>query len=97
MTSLSLLLAGVAQVVEIDVLAVAVNPRRDEAESVKRGARRLVAWGQVQAHGVAIKRYRDPPVAAGARRVIIDDLEKASIAAQSRFGAPTRGCQQDSQ
>src|SRR5687767_13237710 len=53
--------ASVIQVVEIDVLAVAVNPGGNESEPVKLRAGRLVPRRQVLADRFAIEAHRDPP------------------------------------
>src|SRR5262249_2567994 len=55
-----LLLAGVGQVVEVDALAVAVDPCRDEPEAVEAGAGGPVAGAEVQADGLRPQRHRDP-------------------------------------
>ena len=68
----SLLPEGVTEVIEINVLAVAVNPRRDKAEAVELRAGRLVAWRHVRAHGIAVQRHGDSPVAVGGGGIVFE-------------------------
>src|SRR5205085_216679 len=60
-----LLLAGIGQIIEVNGLAVAIDPGRDQAEAVEMGTCRLMAFGQVQTRGLFVEGNGDLPLAAG--------------------------------
>ena len=62
-----LLAASVGQVVEVDRLAVPVDPGRDDPEAVEAGAGLPRALAQVEADGLPVQRQGDPAPAAGRR------------------------------
>src|SRR5262249_21540659 len=66
----SVLLVCVGQVVEVEGLAVAVDPGRDDAEAVESGAARLEALSQVEGDRTAVQCEDNPTPATGAGGVI---------------------------
>src|SRR5262249_54505998 len=65
-SSPKLLLAGVSEVVEVHLLAVAVDPGRQQPEAVEPRPR-LVPGAEVHAGRRAVQRHLDPPPALGGR------------------------------
>src|SRR5512145_2676413 len=76
-------LAGrVFQIIQKDSLAVAVNPRRDESESVERSPRFAMSGRQVDRHLVAIQSQYDAAPAIGG--------EDGSVVERPAMGFPVR-------
>src|SRR3954453_12532557 len=55
----SLLLPGVGEIVEVNLLAVPVDPGRDEAKAVEPGSFGPVALLEIHAEAMAVKAHRD--------------------------------------
>src|SRR5581483_10973420 len=66
----TLLLAGVRQIVEENSLTVAIDPGRDDSESIKTSAGLLVTVIQIQAHGPLVEPNHDAALAIGGFRQI---------------------------
>src|SRR5262245_22824540 len=66
------LLPGVTQIIEINVLAVAINPRRDKSKPVKLRTCVLVAGCQAYAHTLTIQRHDDFSVAPVRGGVVLE-------------------------
>ena len=68
----SLLTGSVCQVVEVDVLAVSVDPGRDDPKPVEAGARRTMPLPQVQYGRFLVQRDDNPAPSGGCRRGIVE-------------------------
>src|SRR5207247_833065 len=71
--------AGVTEVVKIDVLAIAIDPWRDEAKPIELRARHFVAWSQIDAQSLAIEGHGDPAITAGHRIVLKGPVMRCAI------------------
>lgn len=63
---------GIGQVVEVDRLAVAVDPGCDEAESVELGRGPAVTRLKVHMGRCAVERDRDAPRPVAARGIVLE-------------------------
>src|SRR5262249_28666049 len=80
-----LLLAGVSQIIEIDGLAVAVDPRANQAKAVEAGADSLVSLRQSKLNGLVPERNGNLTSASGGRwRIFQRPVVHGSIRADAR-------------
>ena len=62
----------IGDVVPIDVLAVAIDPRSDDTKAVESGSCRPVVFLQIKRVGVPVEHYGDLSFPTGAQRIVVE-------------------------